>query len=333
MRLVNDRSDIESSIREAIGEAKAAFGDDTVYVEQVVEQPRHIEFQILADAHGNVVHVFERECSIQRRHQKVLEETPSVALSPELRAAMGEAAVTAAKAVGYVNAGTIEFILDRENNFYFLEMNTRIQVEHPVTECTTGIDLVQWQLRVAGGEKLGFGQQDLVQRGHAIECRVYAEDEAHNFMPSCGEITRLVEPSGPGVRVDSGVYEGWEVSPHYDPILAKLVVFGEDRETARRRMLRALDDYIVHGVETSIGLHKRILAHDAFIKGDIDTGFIAEHAEDLLHTPDENAPDEVYVAAALIEAFGATPMDGARVATPSQSIWQSVGSWQIGESK
>ena len=198
MRLVTEASQLEAAARAAIGEAKAAFGDDTVYAETKIERPRHVEFQVLADAHGNVVHLFERECSIQRRHQKVLEETPSPALTPALRKRMGEAAVAAARAVGYVNAGTIEFILDASGEFYFLEMNTRIQVEHPITELTTGIDLVQWQLRVARGEKLAFEQKDLTQRGHAIECRIYAEDETQHFMPSCGVITILREPAGPG---------------------------------------------------------------------------------------------------------------------------------------
>jgi acetyl-CoA carboxylase biotin carboxylase subunit len=244
--------------------AKSSFGDDTVYIEKKIEHPRHIEFQVLADAHGNTVHLFERECSIQRRHQKLIEETPSPALTPALRAKMGEAAVAAARAVGYVNAGTIEFMVDGEGNFYFLEMNTRIQVEHPVTELTTGIDLVQWQLRIARGEPLGFTQKDLAQRGHAIECRIYAEDETHQFMPSSGVIELLRHPSGPGIRNDTGIYEGWEVTPFYDPILSKLCAYGEDRDTARRRMLRALDEYIVHGVATGIGLHRRILHASRF---------------------------------------------------------------------
>ncbi|HEU4929168.1 MAG TPA: acetyl-CoA carboxylase biotin carboxylase subunit, partial [Candidatus Krumholzibacteria bacterium] len=315
-------------------EAAGAVGDDTVYLERKIEHPRHIEFQVLADAHGNVVHVFERECSIQRRHQKVLEETPSAALTPALRKKMGEAAVAAARAVGYVNAGTIEFLLDSDGHFYFLEMNTRIQVEHPITECTTGLDLVQWQLRIARGEALSLQQSDLVQRGHAIECRIYAEDETKRFMPSSGVITLLHEPGGPGVRVDSGVYQGWEVTPNYDPILAKLVTFGADREVARRRMLRALDEYVVHGVSTGIELHKRILRHPRFIAAKVDTAFLDEHAKELLTRPQDDVPDLAFVAAALATPLrasrsGAVNGDAEDIPTP----WQTTGSWEIGGGK
>jgi acetyl-CoA carboxylase biotin carboxylase subunit len=332
LRLVTDRAQVEAAARAAISEAKSAFGDDTVYIEKKIERPRHIEFQVLADAHGNVVHLFERECSIQRRHQKVLEETPSPALTPALRARMGEAAVAAAKAVDYVNAGTIEFMLDAEGNFYFLEMNTRIQVEHPITEATTGIDLVQWQLRVARGEELAFSQHDLAQRGHAIECRIYAEDETRHFMPSCGVISYLYEPSGPGIRNDSGIYEGWEVTPWYDPILSKLVAYGENRDTARRRMLRALDEYVVHGVQTGIDLHRRILRHPAFIAGDVTTVFLDEHAPDLLTGPEGDVPDEAFVAAALSDVLNVAraPGDAAGGASRTFSPWEHVGKWEIG---
>jgi acetyl-CoA carboxylase biotin carboxylase subunit len=337
MRLVTEASHLEAAARAAIGEAKAAFGDDTVYVEKLIERPRHVEFQVLADTHGNVVHLFERECSIQRRHQKVLEETPSLALTPKLRARMGEAAVAAARAAGYVNAGTIEFILDTDGEFYFLEMNTRIQVEHPITECATGVDLVQWQLRIACGEKLAFSQSDLSQRGHAIECRIYAEDETQHFMPSCGVISTLREPSGPGVRVDSGVYEGWEVTPHYDPILAKLIAFGEDRDTARRRMLRALDEYVVHGVATSVGLHQRILAHPAFIAGKVDTAFFDQHTAELLTPPAPDVPDAAFVAVALATELGVGRATTAKRAASNgeddPSPWGQVGPWQIGRAK
>jgi acetyl-CoA carboxylase biotin carboxylase subunit len=336
MRLVSDASQLEAAARAAISEAKAAFGDDTVYVERMIENPRHVEFQILADTHHNIVHLFERECSIQRRHQKVLEETPSPALNSKLRARMGEAAVAVARAAGYANAGTIEFILDADGNFYFLEMNTRIQVEHPITECTTGIDLVQWQLRVARGEELAFEQKDLAQRGHAIECRIYAEDETQHFMPSCGVISILREPGGAGVRVDSAVYPGWEVTPHYDPILAKLIAFGADRESARQRMLRALDEYVIHGVATSIDLHKRILRHPEFVTANVDTGFLDRHAGDLLTPPARDVPDFVFVAAALAEQFGVarrrnvarTTGDGVEEPSP----WSSIGAWEIGRS-
>ena len=330
MRLVKDRSNLESLVREAVGEAKSAFGNGTVYVEKYIENPRHIEFQVLADNHGNVVHLFERECSIQRRHQKVVEETPSTALDKKLRKQMGETAVAAAEAAGYRNAGTVEFIFDQDRNFYFLEMNTRIQVEHPVTEFTTGVDLVAWQIRIARGEKLGFAPKDLLQRGHAIECRIYAEDGSKNFIPSCGKITLLREPWGPGIRNDSGVYEGWEVSPFYDPILSKLVTYGETREAAIRRMQLALDSYIVHGIETSIDLHKRILAQPAFVAGETYTNFIDLYKDELL-VPAEEVPDEVFIAAALAEELqtgGTAAGNGREAAGPTP--WQTIGRWEIG---
>ncbi|MGD8413117.1 MAG: acetyl-CoA carboxylase biotin carboxylase subunit [Candidatus Latescibacterota bacterium] len=330
MRLVRDRSQLESLVREAVGEATSAFGDGTVYVEKYVEKPRHIEFQVLADTHGNAVHLFERECSIQRRHQKVVEETPSVALNDEIRAEMGEAAVAAARATGYTNAGTVEFMFDQDGNYYFLEMNTRIQVEHPITEFTTGVDLVKWQIRIARGEELDFTQDDLVQRGHAIECRIYAEDGARNFIPSCGVIKLLKEPWGPGVRNDSGIYEGWEVSPHYDPILSKLVAFGESREAAIRRMMLALDSYVVHGVETSIDLHKRILAHPAFIKGETYTDFIQLYEDDLL-SPGGDVPDEAFIAAALADQLRTGTSAGSPgPSTARPTPWQTIGRWEIG---
>jgi len=334
MRRVDDRSTLEAAVRAAIGEAKSAFGDDTVYVEKVIEKPRHIEFQVLADRHGNVVHLFERECTIQRRHQKVVEESPSPSLTDAQRLEMGEAAVTAAKAVGYENAGTIEFIVDREGNYYFLEMNTRIQVEHPITEMTTGIDLVKWQLRVAAGQKLQFTQDDLHQLGHAIECRIYAEDETKNFMPSCGVIRYLYEPSGPGLRNDSGVYEGWEVTPYYDPILSKLVAYAETREGARKRMLRALGEYVVHGVQTSIDMHKRILAHPRFIDADMDTEFIERHAAEILHGPTGNVSDEAFIAAALYDLLGGgVKQRREHEADEAPSVWRRVGAWEIGEGR
>jgi acetyl-CoA carboxylase biotin carboxylase subunit len=329
MRLVRDRKKLESLVREAVGEARSAFGNGTVYVEKYIENPRHIEFQILADSHGNAVHLFERECSIQRRHQKVVEETPSTALTPELRKEMGDAAVAAAKAAGYVNAGTVEFIFD-QGKFYFLEMNTRIQVEHPITECTTGVDLVKWQIRIARGEKLNFKQEDLEQRGHAIECRIYAEDEANNFMPSCGVIKLLREPWGPGIRNDSGVYEGWEVSPFYDPILSKLVTHAETRDAAIKRMLLALDAYVVHGIKTSVGLHKRILSHKAFTKGETYTNFIEKYSDDLLGRT-ENVPDEVFIGAALAEQLkGVGKGPKAAVDAERPTPWKTIGKWEIG---
>ena len=330
MRLVTDRKELESSVREAIGEAKAFFGDDTVFVEKKVENPRHIEFQILADNHGNVVHLFERECSIQRRHQKVLEETPSSALNDDLRKRMGDAAVNAARATGYVSAGTIEFILGDDGEFYFLEMNTRIQVEHPITELTTGVDLVQWQLRVAAGEKLSFTQDDLKQTGHAIECRIYAEDATQNFMPSCGLIRLLQVPGGPGIRDDSGVYEGWEVSPHYDPMLSKLIVYAEDRKAAIARMRSALGDYVVHGVKTSVALHRRILESKDFISGNTTTAFLENNA-DLLQPPELHITDDVIVAAVLADQLvHAQRKFSAGAESASDQTWQRVGRWEIG---
>ncbi|NIM20138.1 MAG: acetyl-CoA carboxylase biotin carboxylase subunit [Candidatus Latescibacteria bacterium] len=330
MRLVLDRTNLESLVREAVGEARSAFGDGTIYIEKYIESPRHIEFQILADSHGSIVHLFERECSVQRRHQKVLEETPSTALDDKLRKRMGKAAVSAARAAGYRNAGTVEFMFGKNQEFYFLEMNTRIQVEHPITEFTTGVDLVKWQIRIARGEELDFRQEDLVQRGHAIECRIYAEDSAKNFIPSCGVITLLKEPWGPGIRNDSGIYEGWEVSPYYDPILSKLVAYGENREAAIKRMQLALDSYVIHGIETSIDLHKRILSNDTFIKGETYTSFIEAHQDEILGSPD-SVPVEAFIAAALAEELG-----GAGVTLRNETAlerptpWHYVGKWEIG---
>jgi acetyl-CoA carboxylase biotin carboxylase subunit len=259
----------------------------------------------------------------------VLEETPSLALDGKLRAAMGEAAVTAARAVGYRNAGTVEFMLDGNKNFYFLEMNTRIQVEHPITEMTTGIDLVRWQIRIAGGEKLSFRQEDIVKRGHAIECRIYAEDADNNFMPSCGVIKRLREPWGPGIRNDSGIYEGWEVSPYYDPILSKLVAWGEDREAARSKMLLALSSYAIHGIKTSIDVHKSILRHEAFIRGETCTDFFAKHSAELFKTGETDVPPEAFIAAALHELIGAAAPKHTGVVAQS-SPWDELGRWEIG---
>jgi acetyl-CoA carboxylase biotin carboxylase subunit len=329
MRLVEGRDNLAAMVREAIGEAKSAFGDGTVYIEKAVQQPRHIEIQVLADNHGNVVHLFERECSIQRRHQKVLEETPSVALDDSIRSQMGEAAVKAAQAVGYRNAGTVEFMLDGDKNFYFLEMNTRIQVEHPITEMTTGIDLVRWQIRIARGEKLGFDQAAVIKHGHAIECRIYAEDADNNFLPSCGVIQRLREPWGPGIRNDSGIYEGWEVSPFYDPILSKLVAWGEDRDAARQKMLLALDNYIVHGIKTSVGIHKAILRHPAFIEGATCTDFFEKHREELFAKEERDIPDEAFIAAALHEMLGSPGRQAGWTVTQT-SPWKEVGRWEIG---
>ena len=274
MRLVHKPEDLRSAFENARSESKRAFGDDEVYIEKVINSPRHIEMQVFGDEQGNVVHLGERECSVQRRHQKVLEEAPSPIVDDDMRHRMGEVAVRVAKAAHYQNAGTVEFLVDQDRNFYFLEMNTRLQVEHPVTEFVTGLDLVHLQLRVACGEPLPFQQKDITIRGHAIECRIYAEDPANNFFPSPGLITRWQNPSGPGVRRDSGVYEGWTVPIEYDPLLAKLVVWGTDRVEAIARMRRALGEYEVFGIQTNIPFFRQILDHPDFLAGCCDTGFI-----------------------------------------------------------
>lgn len=274
MRLVREEGEMSKHFMAAQGEAEAAFGNPGVYLEKFVEQPRHIEFQILADSYGNVVHLGERDCSIQRRHQKLLEEAPSPALTSELRQAMGEAAVRAAKSINYVGAGTVEFLLDASGNFYFMEMNTRIQVEHPVTEMITGLDLIAEQIRVAQGEALSFTQADIQLRGHAIECRINAEDPDHNFRPNPGRINGYLAPGGLGVRIDSHVYTDYEIPPYYDSLVGKLIVWGPDRPTAIRRMKRALRECAITGLPTTIPFHQRVLEHPNFLKGDVYTNFV-----------------------------------------------------------
>jgi acetyl-CoA carboxylase biotin carboxylase subunit len=274
MRLVSKAADLKSSFEIAQSEALRSFNDGEIYLEKFIENPRHIEIQVLGDEHGNVVYLGERECSVQRRHQKVIEEAPSAIVDEEMRRRMGAVAVQAAKSAGYTNAGTVEFLVDSKRNFYFLEMNTRLQVEHPVTELVTGLDLVHLQLRIASGEELPFSQEDVQLRGHAIECRLYAEDPDNNFFPSPGKITQLLRPSGPGVREDSGVYEGWTVPLDYDPMLSKLIAYAPDRSTAIARMRRALDEYFVGGIKTNLPLFRRILDHPDFIDARIDTGFL-----------------------------------------------------------
>ncbi|MGH9528801.1 MAG: acetyl-CoA carboxylase biotin carboxylase subunit [Terriglobales bacterium] len=274
MRLVREPQELRSSLEAAQSEAHRAFGDGGVYIEKAILHPRHIEIQILADEHGNTIHLGERECSIQRRHQKVLEESPSPFVDATLRKEMGKVAVQAASVVGYTNAGTIEFLVNKDKEFYFLEMNTRLQVEHPVTELVTGVDLVQMQIRIAAGEQLSIRQEDVHFRGHAMECRIYAEDPDNHYFPSPGKITLLQEPSGPGVRLDSGVYEGWTVPPDYDPLLAKLTAYAESREQVVSRLLRALDEMFVGGIQTNIALFRRILIDPDFLNGKIDTGFL-----------------------------------------------------------
>ncbi|MGI0106879.1 acetyl-CoA carboxylase biotin carboxylase subunit [Salinimicrobium sp. WS361] len=277
MRVVEEEKDLEDQMKRAISEAESAFGDGSVFIEKYVGSPRHIEIQVLTDSHGNYLHLFERECSIQRRHQKVVEEAPSVILDEDLRQKMGEAAVKVAKACDYVGAGTVEFLMDENRNFYFLEMNTRLQVEHPVTELITGIDLVEQQIRIARGEALAFSQQDLTISGHALELRVYAEDPLEDFMPSVGLLETYKTPSGEGVRLDDGFEEGMEVPIYYDPMLAKLITYGKTREEAIERMLQAINNYEVRGVSTTLPFGKFVFEHEAFRSGNFDTHFVKKY--------------------------------------------------------
>lgn len=301
MRIVRAREELAGALESARREAKNAFGDDAVYLEKYIEGPRHVEIQVLADAHGNVLHLGERECSVQRRHQKMIEEAPSVAVSPELRARMGATAVAAAKAAGYVNAGTCEFLLDRDGQYYFLEMNTRIQVEHPVTELVMGIDLVQWQIRVAAGEKLPFAQKDFTPRGWAIECRITSEDPSNGFLPSTGRVEYLHLPSGPGVRWDGGIEAGSEVGLHYDPMLAKLIVHAPTRALAISRMRRALHELTIDGIETSRGFHLRVMDDAEFQSGDISIQWLEQRLSTLTApTTDRETLRLAAIAAALV---------------------------------
>ena len=328
MRLVSSPADLRSGLEAAQSEALRAFGDQEVYIEKAIVNPRHIEMQILADEHGNTVYLGERDCSVQRRHQKVVEECPSPVVDDKMRREMGEIAVKAAHAAGYTNAGTIEFLADRQNKFYFLEMNTRLQVEHPVTELVTGLDLVQLQIRIAAGERLPFKQDDVKLRGHAIECRIYAEDPDNNYFPSPGEITALNEPSGPGVRVDSGVYAGWKVPLDYDPLLAKLVGYGETRERAIGKLRRALDEYFVAGVKTNLALFRRILEHPEFVAGQADTGLLGR-MQSVVDTQDRAIHDEKEIAAtaaAILQAKEsmARGTSNSGISSGNSSEWKKI---------
>jgi acetyl/propionyl-CoA carboxylase alpha subunit len=334
LRFVENDKDLASVVRTVASEAKSSFGDGRFYVEKFLKQPRHIEVQVLADSHGNTVHVFERECSIQRRHQKVVEESPSPFITAKMRTEMGEVAVRAAKAVNYVSAGTIEFLVDADRNFYFLEMNTRIQVEHPVTEMVSGIDLVRTQIEIAAGAKLPFKQKDLAQRGWAIECRIYAEDPAAGFVPAPGKIETLRFPSGPGVRNDAGVYPGAEVPVFYDPMISKLAVWGADRAQAIDRMRRALGEFVISGeLRTNLDFHRWIITHPKFLKGEFDTHFI-DHEYHPSSSANSNgaAPDGAELAAVFLAAIAAqnntnhTNSVAAQPAAPSQgSPWRMLG--------
>ncbi|MDA0312650.1 MAG: acetyl-CoA carboxylase biotin carboxylase subunit [Gemmatimonadetes bacterium] len=333
MRVVEREEDLPRAFDAAQREALAAFGDDAVYLERYLDSPRHVEIQVLGDAHGNVVHLGERECSIQRRHQKLVEEAPSPAITQEERAAMGEAAVRAAQAVAYRGAGTVEFLY-QNGDFFFLEMNTRIQVEHPVTELVTGIDLVDWQLRVASGEALDFTQADVVMSGHAIECRITSEDPLSGFLPSTGVVTRLEIPSGAGVRWDGGIHEGFEVSLHYDPLLAKLIVHGASREIAIARMARALDELVITGIETSASFHRRVMDEPDFRAGTFSIRYLDEHTELLESDTSEEALRAAALAAALLEDEDRLRHRIPRIGASAQvemSSWRAAGwPWRKG---
>ena len=328
MRIVGDPSELQSNLALAASEARKAFFDQRVYVEKYLARPRHVEIQVLADRHGNIVHLGERECSIQRRYQKVIEESPSPVVGPEMRARMGEAAVRAARECGYESAGTVEFLVDSGRKFYFLEMNTRLQVEHPVTELVTGIDLCAAQLKIAAGEVLPFRQEEIRLIGHAIECRIYAEDTRNNFLPSVGKLTHYVEPGGPGVRVDSGVEQGFEVAIYYDPQLAKLIVWGPDRETARGRAVRALGEYRISGVKHNIPALREILEHEAFVRGDLSTHFISEHGLPKAAAPAGEATSLAAMAAAIYVARQSRAIsitNGDSKETRPASNWRTAG--------
>lgn len=329
MRVVREASKLAEAVESAMRESLSAFGSDEVFLEKYLEEPRHVEIQVAADNFGNAVYLFERECSIQRRHQKIIEESPSPALDPELRERMGETAVKIVKASNYNNIGTVEFLLDKDKNFYFLEVNARIQVEHPVTEMTTGIDLVKLQIDIAENKELPFKQEDLRQNGWAIECRIYAEDAENNFMPSSGKLIYLKEPIGPGVRYDSGVYSGAEVPVFYDPILAKLIVWGKDREEARIRMINALKENVVLGVQTSIQFMIDALEHSEYVSGNTYTNFIEKN----MTSP--SRPSEEEIAAALIAVAmykKAKPGKSIKIdssAGGAANPWLTIGSWEI----
>ena len=326
MRIVERAADFRSAAELARGEAEKAFGDGTLYVEKYLEGPRHIEFQVFADAHGHCVHLFERECSIQRRHQKIIEETPSPAMTPDLRARMGESAVAAARAVDYRGAGTIEFLLDKHGDFYFLEMNTRLQVEHPITEMVTGLDLVRLQLEVAAGAPLPPEALAPVQRGHALECRIYAEDPARGFLPGSGTVQRIRHPGGPGVRVDGALRDGLEVSIHYDPMLAKVITVGRDRNESWLRMRRALAEFVILGIPTNLTYLQAILETDAYRRGALTTHFLADHLADW--KPEMVPLPEAGWAALVLHDLVGGRARGATADTAVASPWDTLNGWR-----
>ena len=325
MRLVHAPERLKSSLEAARSEAERSFGDGEVYIEKAIVNPRHIEMQVLADEHGNTVYLGERECSLQRRHQKVLEEAPSPIVDADMRRRMGEVAVRVAEAANYTNAGTVEFLVDQGRSFYFLEMNTRLQVEHPVTELITGLDLVHLQIRIAAGEKLPFKQEDVSIRGHAIECRIYAEDPDNNYFPSPGKITLLQETSGPGIRIDSGIYEGWTVPIDYDPLLAKLIGYGSDRNQAIARLTRALSEYFVGGIKTNISLFRRILRDEDFGAAKLDTGFLDRMLTGLENkAADSRAVEVAAIAAGMFAALGSTAATASATTDNEESNWKAA---------
>jgi len=330
MRIVHSENKLEESIESAKRESKSSFGNDTVFLEKYIDKPRHIEFQILADQHGNIIHLYERECSIQRRHQKIIEESPSPVLTKKLREKMGKAAVDAAKAVGYENAGTVEFMVDGKLNFYFMEMNTRLQVEHPITEITTGVDLAKWQLKIANGQKLTLKQNEITQRGHAFECRIYAEDPANGFLPSIGKLGKVEPPTGPNIRDDTGIYSGMKITPYYDPMLSKLIVSSENREENIKKMLWALSHYIVLGVTTNIPFLKQVFEQEEFKKGNLTTHFIDDYFKDFTNTK-SGLPVDALIALAIYDTLHSKSDEIVRYKEKDpHSPWKNVGRWRVG---
>ncbi len=327
MRIVNDYDSLPEMLESTSREAKSYFGDGTVFIEKFIEEPRHIEIQVLGDNHGNVIHLYERECSIQRRHQKIIEESPSPSLTPEVREQMGETAVRIAKAIGYNNAGTVEFLVDKDLKFYFLEMNTRVQVEHPVTEMVTGIDIVKEQILIAAGKKLDIEQEWVVQSGHAIECRIYAEDPENNFLPSPGTMSYLSEPEGDGIRLDTGIMEATTIHSFYDPLICKLITWDESREAARIKMISALDDFIIHGIRTNIGYLKQVLDHPAYIRNLISTKYCDEHTADLVSAMQDGqkaVPAYIPGLAYYLYDFSCRKEEE----TSGHNIWSHISYWR-----
>ena len=319
MRIVDSVADFEEQMQLAVSEATSAFGDGSVFIERYVSSPKHIEIQVLGDSHGNIVHLFERDCSVQRRHQKVIEEAPSGILTPAIREAMGKCAVDVARSVNYTGAGTVEFIMDDQLNFYFLEMNTRLQVEHPVTELITGIDLVKEQIKIARGEAISFKQEDLQIQGHAVELRVYAEDPANNFLPDIGTLQTYITPKGPGIRVDDGFEQGMEIPIYYDPMIAKLIAYGKDREEAIERMVRAIDEYQIAGITTTLSFGRFVMQHEAFTSGNFDTHFVKKYfTPEVLQTGNE---EEALIAALVMEHLLSAAKTSVDVVVGAESNW------------